>query len=67
MYVNEAALIAARYNKTATQTKRSLTPVGKSLVGLENKIKYKEKAIAIHEAGHATVSWMLEHATLILR
>jgi ATP-dependent Zn protease len=43
MYVNEAALIAARYNKTATQTKRSLTPVGKSLVGLENKIANTRK------------------------
>jgi len=63
---NEAALIAARYNKTAVDKQDFLDAVDRIVGGLEKKNKIitaeEKKAIAIHEAGHATVSWMLEHA-----
>ncbi|GGB79887.1 ATP-dependent zinc metalloprotease FtsH [Flavobacterium suaedae] len=63
---NEAALIAARKDKKAVDKQDFLDAVDRIVGGLEkkNKIISKEekRAIAIHEAGHATISWMLEHA-----
>jgi cell division protease FtsH len=68
---NEAALIAARKNKKAVDKQDFLDAVDRIVGGLEkkNKIITKEekKAIAIHEAGHATVSWMLEHAAPLVK
>lgn len=63
---NEAALIAARKDKKFVQKQDFLDAVDRIVGGLEkkNKIITKEekKAIAYHEAGHATISWLLEHA-----
>lgn len=63
---NEAALIAARRNKTAIGKEDFLSAVDRIIGGLEkkNKIitKHEKRVIAYHEAGHATVSWLLEHA-----
>lgn len=68
---NEAALIAARKNKEAVDRQDFLDAVDRIVGGLEkkNKIVSKEekRAIAIHEAGHATVSWMLEHAAPLVK
>jgi ATP-dependent metalloprotease FtsH len=63
---NEAALIAARKDKKFVQKQDFLDAVDRIVGGLEkkNKIITKEekKAIAYHEAGHATISWLLENA-----
>jgi len=63
---NEAALIAARKQKTKVEKQDFLDAVDRIVGGLEKKNKIitaDEKAIiAYHEAGHATVSWLLEHA-----
>jgi AFG3 family protein len=63
---NEAALIAARKQKTKVEKQDFLDAVDRIVGGLEKKnkiISADEKAIiAYHEAGHATISWMLEHA-----
>jgi cell division protease FtsH len=68
---NEAALIAARNNKTAVDRQDFLDAVDRIIGGLEKKNKIitpeEKKAIAIHEAGHATVSWMLEHAAPLIK
>lgn len=68
---NEAALIAARFNKTAVDKQDFLDAVDRIVGGLEKKNKIvtpeEKKAIAIHEAGHATVSWMLEHAAPLIK
>ncbi|MGC4041351.1 MAG: ATP-dependent zinc metalloprotease FtsH [Flavobacterium sp.] len=68
---NEAALIAARNNKAAVDKQDFLDAVDRIVGGLEkkNKIITKEekRAIAVHEAGHATVSWMLEHAAPLVK
>lgn len=68
---NEAALIAARNNKTAVDKQDFLDAVDRIVGGLEKKNKIitpdEKKAIAIHEAGHATVSWMLEHAAPLIK
>lgn len=68
---NEAALIAARYNKEAVDKQDFLDAVDRIVGGLEKKNKIitpdEKKAIAIHEAGHATVSWMLEHAAPLIK
>ena len=68
---NEAALIAARYNKTAVDRQDFLDAVDRIIGGLEKKNKIitpeEKRAIAIHEAGHATVSWMLEHAAPLIK
>ena len=68
---NEAALIAARYNKKAVHHQDFLDAVDRIVGGLEKKnkiITQKEKeTIAYHEAGHATVSWMLEHAAPLVK
>ena len=68
---NEAALIAARKNKTAVDKQDFLDAVDRIVGGLEKKNKIitpdEKRAIAIHEAGHATVSWMLEHAAPLVK
>jgi cell division protease FtsH len=68
---NEAALIAARHDKTAVDKQDFLDAVDRIVGGLEKKNKIvtpeEKKAIAIHEAGHATVSWMLEHAAPLIK
>ena len=68
---NEAALIAARQNKEAVDKQDFLDAVDRIVGGLEkkNKIvtKAEKRAIAVHEAGHATVSWMLEHAAPLVK
>nr|WP_315252704.1 ATP-dependent zinc metalloprotease FtsH [uncultured Flavobacterium sp.] len=68
---NEAALIAARHNKTAVDKQDFLDAVDRIIGGLEKKNKIitpeEKRAIAIHEAGHATVSWMLEHAAPLIK
>ena len=68
---NEAALIAARHDKKTVEKQDFLDAVDRIVGGLEKKNKIispKEKeAIAFHEAGHATVSWMLEHAAPLVK
>tara|TARA_R110002126_G_scaffold124451_3_gene266492 strand:+ start:67867 stop:69849 length:1983 start_codon:yes stop_codon:yes gene_type:complete len=68
---NEAALIAARQGKKAIHHQDFLDAVDRIVGGLEKKKKVitpKEKeVIAFHEAGHATVSWMLEHAAPLVK
>lgn len=68
---NEAALIAARHDKKFVQKQDFLDAVDRIVGGLEkkNKIITKEekKAIAYHEAGHATISWLLEYASPLVK
>ncbi len=68
---NEAALIAARNNKKAVGKQDFLDAVDRIVGGLEKKNKIvtpeEKRAIATHEAGHATVSWMLEHAAPLVK
>lgn len=68
---NEAALIAARHGKKAVDKQDFLDAVDRIVGGLEKKNKIvtieEKKAIAFHEAGHATVSWMLEHAAPLVK
>ncbi|MBS1647196.1 MAG: ATP-dependent zinc metalloprotease FtsH [Bacteroidetes bacterium] len=68
---NEAALIAARNNKKAVEKQDFLDAVDRIIAGLENKNKiitpHEKRTIAFHEAGHATVSWMLEHASPLVK
>ena len=68
---NEAALIAARNRKKAVDKQDFLDAIDRIIGGLEKKTKVmtlKEKeAIAIHEAGHATISWFLEHANPLIK
>jgi cell division protease FtsH len=68
---NEAALIAARNNKTAVEKQDFLDAVDRIVGGLEKKNKIvtadEKRAIAVHEAGHATTSWMLEHAAPLVK
>ncbi len=68
---NEAALIAARKGKTAVSKQDFLDAVDRIIGGLEKKTKIitaeERKAIAYHEAGHATVSWLLEHAAPLVK
>jgi len=68
---NEAALIAARKEKKAVGKQDFLDAVDRIVGGLEKKNKIitsgEKKAIAFHEAGHATVSWMLEHAAPLVK
>ncbi len=63
---NEAALIAARKNRDAVTKQDFLDAVDRIIGGLEKKNKIisqeEKKTIAYHEAGHATISWLLEHA-----
>jgi cell division protease FtsH len=68
---NEAALIAARNDKKKIEHQDFLDAVDRIVGGLEKKNKVitpkEKKAIAFHEAGHATVSWMLEHAAPLVK
>lgn len=68
---NEAALIAARQKKNAVDKQDFLDAVDRIIGGLEKKTKImtaKEKeTIALHEAGHATLSWFLEHANPLIK
>lgn len=68
---NEAALIAARTGKKAIHHQDFLDAVDRIVGGLEKKNKVitpkEKKVIAFHEAGHATVSWMLEHAAPLVK
>ncbi len=68
---NEAALIAARKNRKAVSKQDFLDAVDRIIGGLERKNKIiseeEKKTIAFHEAGHATVSWLLEHASPLLK
>jgi ATP-dependent metalloprotease FtsH len=63
---NEAALIAARYDKKQVEKQDFLDAVDRIIGGLEKKNKIitpeEKRAVAVHEAGHATISWMCEHA-----
>ncbi|MFK5983276.1 MAG: ATP-dependent zinc metalloprotease FtsH [Flavobacteriaceae bacterium] len=68
---NEAALIAARNDKKSVEKQDFLDAVDRIVGGLEKKNKIitpsEKKSIAFHEAGHATVSWMLEHAAPLVK
>lgn len=63
---NESALIAARKNKDIVDKQDFLDAVDRIVGGLEKKNKIisvdEKRRIAYHEAGHATISWLLEHA-----
>ncbi len=68
---NEAALIAARHNKEYVTRQDFLDAVDRIVGGLEKKNKIttedERKSIAIHEAGHASISWVLEHANPLVK
>jgi len=68
---NESALIAARKNKNIVEKQDFLDAIDRIVGGLERKTKIispqEKKTIAYHEAGHATVSWLLEHASPLLK
>ena len=68
---NEAALIAARHGKKSVTKQDFLDAVDRIIGGLEkkNKITTEEerKSIAIHEAGHASISWLLEYANPLIK
>jgi ATP-dependent metalloprotease FtsH len=68
---NEAALIAARKEKKSVDKQDFLDAVDRIVGGLEKKSKIitpnEKKVIAFHEAGHATVSWMTEHASPLIK
>jgi ATP-dependent metalloprotease FtsH len=68
---NEAALIAARQNKKSVTRQDFLDAVDRIIAGLEKKNKIitpgEKKVIAYHEAGHATVSWMCEFASPLVK
>lgn len=68
---NEAALIAARHSKEAVEKQDFLDAIDRIIGGLERKNKLmteKEKrTIAFHEAGHATVSWLLHYANPLIK
>jgi cell division protease FtsH len=68
---NESALIAARKNKNVVEKQDFLDAVDRIVGGLEKKTKIitpsEKKAIAYHEAGHATISWMVEHAAPLVK
>ncbi|MBP5260196.1 MAG: AAA family ATPase, partial [Paludibacteraceae bacterium] len=68
---NEAALIAARHNKSAVDKQDFLDAVDRIIGGLEKKDKIltqsEKKSIAVHEAGHASVSWLLEYANPLVK
>jgi cell division protease FtsH len=68
---NEAALIAARRKKKFVQKSDFMDAVDRIVGGLEKKNKiitqHEKRSIAIHEAGHATLSWFLEHANPLVK
>jgi AFG3 family protein len=68
---NEAALIAARKEKTLVEKQDFLDAIDRIIGGLEKKSKIitesEKRTISYHEAGHATVSWLLEHANPLVK
>ena len=68
---NEAALIAARHNKKRIEREDFLAAIDRIVGGLERKNKIitpeEKRTIAYHEAGHATVSWILENASPLIK
>ena len=68
---NEAALIAARHNNKTVGKQDFLNAVDRIIGGLEKKTKVmtndEKRTIALHEAGHATVSWFCEHANPLVK
>lgn len=68
---NEAALIAARHGRPAVGKQDFLDAVDRIIGGLEKKTKImtaaEKNTIALHEAGHATLSWFLEHANPLIK
>ena len=68
---NEAALIAARHNNKMVGKQDFLNAVDRIIGGLEKKTKVmtneEKRTIALHEAGHATVSWFCEHANPLVK
>lgn len=68
---NEAALIAARKDKTFVEKQDFLDAVDRIIGGLEKKNKIitkdEKRAIAFHEAGHATISWLLQYAHPLIK
>ncbi len=68
---NEAALIASRNNKKAIEKQDFLDAIDRIIGGLEKKNKIispnEKKVIAYHESGHASVSWLLEHAHPLIK
>ena len=68
---NEAALIAARNGKTAVDKDDFLAAVDRIIGGLEKKTKVmtveEKRTIALHEAGHATISWLLQYANPLVK
>lgn len=68
---NEAALIAARNNKKQIEKEDFLSAIDRIVGGLERRSKIitptEKRTIAYHEAGHATVSWVLEHANPLIK
>ena len=68
---NEAALIAARHNSQAVKKQDFLDAVDRIIGGLEKKTKVmtqaEKRSIAIHEAGHATISWFTEFADPLVK
>ena len=68
---NEAALIAARHSKPSVGKDDFLAAIDRIVGGLEKKTKVmtaaEKRAIALHEAGHATISWFLKHANPLIK
>ena len=68
---NEAALIAARHNKKSVSKDDFLSAVDRIIGGLEKKTKVmtndEKRTIALHEAGHATISWFLQYANPLIK
>ncbi|MFV0405082.1 MAG: ATP-dependent zinc metalloprotease FtsH [Bacteroides graminisolvens] len=68
---NEAALIAARHGKKFVNKQDFLDAVDRIIGGLEKKTKItteqERRTIALHEAGHASLSWLLEHANPLIK
>ncbi|AWU44773.1 ATP-dependent zinc metalloprotease FtsH [Blattabacterium punctulatus] len=68
---NESALIAARKNRSKIENKDFLDAIDRIIGGLEKKNKIikpnEKKRIAYHEAGHAAISWLLEHASPLVK
>ena len=68
---NEAALIAARHDKKSVSKQDFLDAVDRIVGGLEKKTKVmtaeEKRSIALHEAGHATISWFLQYASPLVK
>ena len=68
---NEAALVAARKNKKKVSKQDFLDAIDRIIGGLEKKNKiikpHEKKRIAFHESGHATISWLVEHAAPLVK